>query len=89
LVMTEIYSAGECPIVGVKGETLAKAVESSESRPGEVHFIPGREEIVEFLEMYARPGDLVITCGAGDISQVGKMLAKRLPERWAEALAAC
>ncbi len=88
LVITDIYPAGECPIVGVRGETLARAIENSHKRPEEVYFIPGPDEIVEFLEKYSRPGDIVITCGAGDIHRVGTKFAQRLPRMGKERLAA-
>lgn len=88
LITTEIYAAGECPIVGIKGESLAAAINSSSKRPGEVHFIPTQEEIVRYLEDIARPNDLIVTCGAGDIYRVGEILANRLPEIWSERLAA-
>lgn len=82
LVMTEIYGAGECPIIGVKGESLAQAVDGSGCRPGEVHFIPHTNEIIDFIDHIARPGDLVLTCGAGDINKTGEQLVKRLSGSW-------
>jgi len=88
LVLTEIYGAGECPIVGIKGEALAKAIESNEKRPREVHFLPESDQVIDFLELYTRPGDIVITCGAGDIYKVGEELVARLPQRFEEQLAA-
>ncbi len=80
LVLTEIYSAHECPIVGVKGENLAKAIEKSPYRPKEVYYIPHVEDIVTFLEGFVQSGDIVVTCGAGNIYKVGYELVKRLEE---------
>jgi UDP-N-acetylmuramate--alanine ligase len=88
LVVTEIFSAGECPIVGTRGESLADAIKRSDRRPGEVHFIPELDGILDFVEEYSRPGDIIITCGAGDICKAGQMLAGRLSARWAGQLAA-
>lgn len=84
LVLTEIYSAGECPICGIKGELLAHAIEESSNPPGEVHFIPHTGDIIDFIAMTAEPGDLVITCGAGDINRTGEQIVNRLTSSWSE-----
>jgi len=84
LVVTEIYGAGECPIVGIKGEKLAKAVNAGDRRPDEVHFIPGAREIIEFIDHRAQPGDIVITFGAGDVHKIGEQVVKRLSGSWME-----
>ncbi|MCE1248347.1 MAG: UDP-N-acetylmuramate--L-alanine ligase [Firmicutes bacterium] len=90
LIVTEIYSAGECPIVGVKGETLAKAISEKHSTPSEVYYIPHAGEILDFVQGKAQPGDIVITIGAGDIYKTGEQLVKRLSSSWlTQELAAC
>jgi UDP-N-acetylmuramate--alanine ligase len=53
-----------------------------------VHFIPDLENIVEFLKNFAKPGDIIITCGAGNIYTVGQKLSKELPEHRSRILAA-
>ncbi|MGD9495896.1 MAG: UDP-N-acetylmuramate--L-alanine ligase [Armatimonadota bacterium] len=76
VIVTEIYAAREDPIEGVRGQDLAAAV--AELAPAaEVRFIPSREEIVAAVRELARPGDLILTLGAGDIRQVGEELAWR------------
>jgi UDP-N-acetylmuramate--alanine ligase len=65
LLMTEIYAAGESRLEGVSGETLCRALR--ERGKGEVRFVPGREQMTEALHEAVRPGDLVLTLGAGDI----------------------
>jgi UDP-N-acetylmuramate--alanine ligase len=65
LLMTEIYPAGEDRIDGVTGESLYQALK----RRGhlDVRFVPSREHLAEALLEAARPGDLVLTLGAGDV----------------------
>lgn len=77
LVLTEIYSPpGEQPIPGVSSEALARLIEARDGRP--VRLISNQEEIVRFLAGEARPGDLVLTMGAGDIWQVARELGRQL-----------
>jgi len=76
LFLTEIYPAGEAPIAGITGETLAQAVREHGHR--EVSFIPEKEEVVHQLLSHLRSGDLVLTLGAGDIWKVGRTLLERL-----------
>ncbi|MBI2359871.1 MAG: UDP-N-acetylmuramate--L-alanine ligase [Deltaproteobacteria bacterium] len=76
LVLTEIYSAGEEPIPGVSGEALYQAIK----RRGhaEVEFVPDKNGIVPRLLPRLRPGDIIVTLGAGDIYKVGEDLVEAL-----------
>ncbi|BDG61341.1 UDP-N-acetylmuramate--L-alanine ligase [Caldinitratiruptor microaerophilus] len=77
VVLTEIYSPpGERPIPGVSGQVLAERVR--QARGAAVHLLSDPEEIVRFLLREARPGDLVITLGAGDIWRVARDYGQRL-----------
>lgn len=78
VVMDEIYATGtgEEPIPGVSGESLAEAVRAFEG--DKVHFVPGKENLLSFLLDAVRPGDVVITMGAGDIWKTAVDLAKAL-----------
>ncbi len=76
LFLTEIYPAGEAPIEGITGERLAQAIREHGHR--EVFFIPEKDEVVDQLFPYLRPGDLVLTLGAGDIWKAGRNLIERL-----------
>lgn len=71
LIVTEIYSAGERPIVGIKGESLAEKIRSK-SQDTQVVYIPRTEEVLSYLDKIASPGDLVITLGAGDICRTAE-----------------
>jgi len=79
IIVSDIYSAGEKPINGVSAMNIVKAIEKHEGR--EVIYLPGQEEIVTYLAATSRPGDLVLTMGAGDVWQVGAELVARLKER--------
>jgi UDP-N-acetylmuramate--alanine ligase len=65
LLLTDIYPAGEDRIDGVSGEALYQALK----RRGhlDVRFVPARERLAEALLEAVRPGDLVLTLGAGDV----------------------
>ena len=76
IVLTDIYAAGEDPIAGVTIDALAAAIRSSVSATFEV--AARLEDVVPALMRVARPGDVVITLGAGSIGAV--------PERLIEAL---
>ncbi|MQL53950.1 UDP-N-acetylmuramate--L-alanine ligase [Desulfofundulus thermobenzoicus] len=81
VIVNEIYSAGESPIPGVTARLIVEAVRRNSSQP--VVYLPDRGEIVDYLEGVIRPGDLVLTMGAGNIWTCGVELVKRLREKTA------
>jgi UDP-N-acetylmuramate--alanine ligase len=72
----DIYAASEQPIDGVTGEALAAAVRAQHG--GRVMYAASMAEAVERLAADARPGDLVVTLGAGSVSQAGPLLLAAL-----------
>jgi UDP-N-acetylmuramate--alanine ligase len=74
LVLTEVYPAGEAPIVAADGRALARAVRVQ----GKVEpiFVDDVTEVPEALRAAARDGDVVLTMGAGSIGGVPAMLAR-------------
>ncbi len=76
LVLTDIYPAGEERIDGVSGEALYQALK----RRGhlDVHFVADRARLTAALLERVRPGDLVLTLGAGDVYRAGDELLARL-----------
>ncbi len=66
LVITEVYAAGEEPIAGYDGKALYDAVHS---RAGIVEFVEMLDDLGHILEEISRQDDVVITMGAGNISQ--------------------
>ena len=72
LLLTEIYAASEDPIPGVSGRALADAVRAGGHR--DVTFVPERSRLAEAALERLRPGDLVLTLGAGDVTNAGPEL---------------
>ncbi|HZS34242.1 MAG TPA: UDP-N-acetylmuramate--L-alanine ligase [Methylomirabilota bacterium] len=83
LIVTDIYAAGEAPIAGVHARTLADAIAARTGR--EVRYVADRTAVVELLLRTVRPGDLVLTLGAGDVGAVADQVRDRLVEREARA----
>jgi UDP-N-acetylmuramate--alanine ligase len=77
LIVMDIYPAGEAPIPGVNARDLAEGIAAHGHR--EVVYMDGdREGIVRHLTESTRPGDLVLTLGAGDVGQLGIDFLARL-----------
>src|SRR3712207_806195 len=68
VVVMDVYGAREDPVPGVTGAMVADAVPLPAER---VHFEPSWSAAAPALAARARPGDLVITMGAGNVSMVG------------------
>jgi UDP-N-acetylmuramate--alanine ligase len=68
IVLTDIYAAGEPPIPGVTSEALAAAVSAAGAR---VRLVKAVEDLPAAVAAILRPGDLVVTLGAGSIGGVG------------------
>jgi UDP-N-acetylmuramate--alanine ligase len=75
LLLTDIYAAGEDPIPGATAQSLADAVRACGHR--DVTLVP-RAELARAARARVRPGDLVLTLGAGDVTQVGPELLAML-----------
>jgi UDP-N-acetylmuramate--alanine ligase len=73
VLITEVYAAGEMPQPGVNGKLVVDAICETRGHP-EVYYIPQQDAIPRVLGEISRRGDLVLTLGAGDISQVGESL---------------
>ncbi len=76
LIVTSIFSAGENAIDGVTAEWLSQGIKEHGHK--EVIFCPRLEDMLSTLLSIIRPGDLVITLGAGSIYEVGDQLLKKL-----------
>jgi UDP-N-acetylmuramate--alanine ligase len=73
VVVMEVYAAREDPEPGVTGELITSRV--SHDR---VRYVPGREEAVRQVAELARPGDIVLTMGAGDVTELGPLIVEGL-----------
>jgi UDP-N-acetylmuramate--alanine ligase len=76
LLVSEVYAAGETPIVGADGRAICRAVRGR----GHVEpvFVARVEELADALRDLLRPGDVVLAMGAGNISAVAHELPARL-----------
>jgi UDP-N-acetylmuramate--alanine ligase len=76
-IVTEIFPAREEPEPGVSGKLIVDAY-LTERPGGPVSFLPRLTDVVARLAPRVRPGDLVLTLGAGDISTAGEHLLATL-----------
>jgi UDP-N-acetylmuramate--alanine ligase len=70
-VVTDVYGAREDPVPGVSGKLVVDSMLRLDPRTP-VAYLPRLSSVVDFLEGQVRPGDLVITLGAGDVHRVGE-----------------
>lgn len=69
LVLAEIYAARERNTVGISSKDLQALIPGS-------HYCKTLPEVTDYLKTIARPGDLILTVGAGDIFRAGEALLK-------------
>jgi UDP-N-acetylmuramate--alanine ligase len=79
IVLTDIYAASEDAIPGVTIEALAEAVRSGSGRP--VRVAKSLDDVIPAILEIARPGDAVITLGAGSIGSLPSRLIEALGQR--------
>ena len=75
----DIYAASETPIAGITAELLAERI--TERGGQEALYAPSFAEAAEMAASVAQPGDMILTLGAGSISQLGPQLLERLERR--------
>ncbi len=76
LFLAEIYPASEEPIPGVDSGLILEGVK----KRLHVKYIKDKEKIVEEVLKIAKPGDMILTMGAGDIWQLSEEIYRRLGE---------
>jgi UDP-N-acetylmuramate--alanine ligase len=73
VVLTDVYAAGEIPIAGVSGRLVVHAV--VDATPGlPVTYLPRHADLLDVPRRFARPGDVILTLGAGDLTT--------MPDTW-------
>jgi len=77
VVLLEVYAASEKPIPGVTSETIAEEMENG-------HFIPNFLEASEWVIQEAKPGDVIVTLGAGDVNSLAPIISDGLARRFNE-----
>ena len=71
--LLEVYGAGENPIPGISSKLIADQLENAT-------FNPSMVEVIELVAEEAKPGDLILTLGAGDVSSLGPAILESLNE---------
>ena len=79
VVLMDIYAAGETPIPGITGQALADAIRAAGHK--NVVFHSSMQKGIEELLLAARPGDAILTIGAGNVSRAPGELAVLLGAR--------
>ena len=77
LFVTDVYAASEKPLPGVSGETILEEVRAQS--PVTCTSTPTMTEARDRLGNAIRPGDLIITLGAGNVHEAGRCIARDLP----------
>ena len=78
VVVLDVYGAREDPVPGVSGALVSGAVPLA---PDHVHFEPSMQRAIELAADVTRPGDLVMTVGAGDVTLMGPAILGRIAEQ--------
>jgi UDP-N-acetylmuramate--alanine ligase len=78
-LVLDVYAAREDPQPGVTGRLVADAVPGGRAR-----FIPDAAAVPEVIAGLAKPGDLVLTMGAGDVTALGPAIVAALRDRAGE-----
>jgi UDP-N-acetylmuramate--alanine ligase len=77
VAITSVYAAREEPIEGVEGKLVVDLLATD--RPGmPVAWAPRLEDAARFLSRRARPGDVVLTIGAGDVDRAAPLILEGL-----------
>jgi len=75
VVLLEIYAASEAPITGITSETIATQMDHG-------RFIPNFLEASDWVIDNAKPGDVIITLGAGDVNSLAPIISDGLARRF-------
>jgi UDP-N-acetylmuramate--alanine ligase len=78
LFVLDIYAASEKPIEGITGEALAHQIREKSSK--NAHYVSSFSDAVSSTASAAQDGDMILTLGAGSVSQLGPMLLAKLEE---------
>jgi UDP-N-acetylmuramate--alanine ligase len=79
LFVLDIYAASEKPIDGISGEGLARTIREQGGRSAQ--YVKSFGNAVSAAAAVAEEGDMILTLGAGSISQLGPMIVEKLKER--------
>jgi UDP-N-acetylmuramate--alanine ligase len=78
VIVSEVYAAGEKPLPGISGQKIAEAISSYSNN---ATYGGSLEQIESFLLKEVKPGDMIITLGAGSVTQLSSNLINALKSR--------
>jgi UDP-N-acetylmuramate--alanine ligase len=76
VLVMDVYAAGEAPIDGIDGESLVRELRHH-GHKGAI-YTPGAPDVLRHIHSVARKGDIVITLGAGSVTQISYDLVEDL-----------
>jgi UDP-N-acetylmuramate--alanine ligase len=79
LFVLDIYAASEKPIEGVSGAALSRSIREKGGRTAE--YVSSFADAASLVAAVAEDGDMILTLGAGSVSQLGPMILEKLKER--------
>lgn len=74
--LLEVYPASEKPMAGVTSALIASKMANDK-----VTYEPSMPTVVESVAEFAKPGDVIITLGAGDVNSLGKLILTAIDEK--------
>ena len=74
IILTDIYAARETNTYGVTAKDIVDRLNSS--RKTNCKYISNFSDIVDYVKSNAKPNDIILTLGAGNITDLGPMLLK-------------
>lgn len=76
--LTDTFAAGETPLEGFSEKNYAKEIEAKSGAP--TRYIP-KEDLLNTIVENAQPHDVIVTIGAGDITQFGRQALEQLKKK--------
>jgi UDP-N-acetylmuramate--alanine ligase len=81
VLVLDIYAASEPPLPGITAERVAQAIQLFGDGQGSASYMPSFDEAARQVSALAEPGDMVLTLGAGSVSQLGPMVLEHLKKK--------
>jgi UDP-N-acetylmuramate--alanine ligase len=81
VLVLDIYAASEPPLPGITGERLAQAIQSIGDKRESARYVRSFDEAARAVADLAEPGDMVLTLGAGSVSQLGPIVLQQLEKK--------
>ncbi len=75
IIITDIYAARESDTYGVSSKDIVNRLNSS--RKTNCEYISNFNDIVKFIHEHAQPNDVILTLGAGDVTNIGPMILEK------------